>query len=287
MMLSSIYPLAGQLAWTGILSPNRHRRQSEKNQSSTTRVIYIMKKQDSKIRSCTLTGLLLAFCLAVPSYAAQPEPELKAYTATYDVKGRGISLGTAEISLQPYENMWRWRMTTQANAFVSLFTDDKPISETMFTWSTDGLRLQKIHIGDENDDKDVETASFDWDDGQIDVFRKNQESQVPLAAEVYDLQSVHLRAAIMQANQEDEASFQFYLKGKLVESKLVHVGNDSLQIGDRKIEASIYEHSISDSDKSLKYYYEAARPTLPLLIENEESGKSQSELRLQKVDWQS
>jgi len=246
-----------------------------------------MTKRDSKIRSCTLTGLLLALCLAVPSYAAQPEPELKAYTATYDVKGRGISLGTAEISLQPFENMWRWRMTTKANAFVSLFTDDKPVSETTFTWGTDGLHLQKIHIGDENDDKDVETASFDWDGGQMDVFRKNKESQVSLAAEVYDLQSVHLRAAIMQANQEDEASFQFYLKGKLVESKLVHVGNDSLQIGDRKIEASIYEHSISDSDKSLKYYYEAARPTLPLLIENEESGKSQSELRLQKVDWQS
>lgn len=278
---------SGLLARTGILPPNRHRRPGGKNQSSTTGVINLMTSKDSKTRSCALTGLLLALCLAAPSYAAQPKLQLKAYTATYNVKGKGISLGTAEISLQPIENMWRWRMSTQANAFVSLFTDDKPISETTFKWGTDGLRLQKIHIGDENDDKDVETASFDWNGGQMDVFRKNQESRVPLAAEVYDLQSVHLRAAIMQANQENEASFQFYYKGKLIESKLVHVGDESLQIGDRKIEASIYEHSISDSDKSLKYYYEAARPALPLLIENEESGKSQSELRLQKVDWQS
>lgn len=245
----------------------------------------MMTKQNSKIRSCTLTSLLLALCLAAPSYAAQPE--LQAYTATYSVKGRGMSLGTAEISLQPFENMWRWRMTTQANAFVSIFTSDKPVSETTFTWGADGLRLQKIHIGDENDDKDVETASFDWNAGQMDVLRKNKESKVKLAAEVYDLQSIHLRAAIMQANQEKEASFQFYNRGQLIESKLVHVGNDRLQIGDREFDASIYEHSISGSDKSLKYYYGAARPTLPLLIEDQKSGESRSELRLQEVDWKS
>lgn len=245
-----------------------------------------MAMQGLKKRSYTLAGLLLSLCLSAPSYAADPGLELQAYTATYSVTGRGISLGTAEISLQPFEGMWRWRMTTEANAFVSIFTNDKPYSETTFTWDTSGLRLQKIHIGDENGNKDAETANFDWEGGQMDVLRKRKERKAQLADEVYDLQSIHLRAAMMQANQEDEASFKLYYKGKLRASKLAYLGNDSLQIGDRKIDAHIYEHSISDSDKALKYYYEAARPLLPLLIQNRESGKSRSELRLQTVDWQ-
>jgi hypothetical protein len=182
--------------------------------------------------------------------------------------------------------MWRWRMTTEANAFVSLFTDEEPSSETTFTWNSDGLRLQNIHIGDENGDKGAETADFDWVGGKVDMVRKRKRRQAQLVDEVYDLQSVHLRAAIMQAKREDEASFQLYYKGKLHDSKLVYLGSESLWIGERKIDARVYEHSIVNSDKALKYYYEAARPLVPVLIENRKSGKSRSELRLQTVDGQ-
>ena len=244
-----------------------------------------MTRQLWRIRSFTLAGLWLTLCLAAPSQAANTDHDLRAYSATYSVKGRGISLGTAGISLQPSGGMWLWRMTTQANAFVSLFTNNKPFSETTFTWDAEGMRLQKIRIADENDRKDVETARFDWEGGQMNVLRKGKQRQVQLSDEVYDLQSIHLRTAIMQAHQENESTFQLYHKGKLHESKLAYVGNESLRIGDREIDARVYEHSIIGSEKSLKYYYDAAKPTVPLLIVDRKSGKNRSELRLRKVDW--
>jgi hypothetical protein len=244
-----------------------------------------MTKPVSNNRWYTLASLVLALCFGAASHATAAEFELEAYTATYGVKGRGISLGTATISLQPVEDMWLWRTTTKANAFVSIFTRNKPFSETTFSWSGDGLRLQKILIADENNKKDAETASFDWDGGSMDVLRKGKQKQLQLAEEVYDLQSVHLLAAIMQAKQQQQASFKLYRKGKLIDSKLVYLGNGKVKVAGQEIEARIYEHSISSSDESLEYYYEAARPLLPLLIKTRKSGKNRSEMRLKKADW--
>jgi len=239
----------------------------------------------SKNRWYTLASLMLALCLGTAAHAAAAELELRAYTATYGVKGRGISLGTASISLQPVEGMWRWRTTTKANAFVAIFTRDRPFSETTFSWSGDGLRLQNILIADENDKKDVETASFDWEAGSMEVLRKGKQKQLQLAEEVYDLQSVHLLAAIMQARHQQQASFKLYRKGKLIDSKLVYIGDGSVKVDGREVEARIYQHSISSSDESLEYYYEADRPLLPLLIKTRKSGKNRSEMRLRKADW--
>ncbi len=247
-----------------------------------------MTMRTSNNRWYTPASLLLALCLGVASQAgAAEELELRAYTATYGVKGRGIALGTAEISLQPFEGGWRWRTTTRANAFVSLFTRDRPFSETTFSWNGDELRLQKILIADENDRKDVETASFDWAGGSVDILRKGKQKQLQLTQEVYDLQSVHLLAAIMQTRQQQEVSFKLYRKGKLIDSKLVYLGSGKLEVAGEEIDAHIYEHSISGSKESLEYYYEASRPLLPLLIKTRKSGKNRSQLKLRSTDWQS
>lgn len=233
----------------------------------------------------SIHSLWLALLLCVPLQAA--ELPLRAFTATYNVKASGMSLGTAELSLEPWEQQWRWRMTTRVSSFFSIFVQDRPYSETRFTLGEDGLHLQRIVIGDDNDSNDVETADFDWESGEAKVLRKGKRRSLKLTTDVYDLQSIHLLAASMQLRQQRENRVMFYRKGKLSEARLVYLGEGSVEIDGKEVDARIYEHTLIGRDESLKYYYDARNPLLPLLIQSNESGKSKSRLKLLRVDWRS
>jgi hypothetical protein len=239
----------------------------------------------SNSRFCLIPSLWLALWLCAPLHAA--ELPLRAFTATYKVKASGMTLGTAELSLEPYEQQWRWRLTTKVNAFISVFVSDQPYSETVFTQNRDRLLLQSIVIGDEKDKDDIETAKFDWQSGIMKVLRKGKHKNRTLTTDVYDLQSIHLLAAAMQLSNQQDSRVQFYRKGKLIEARLVYLGEGNVNIDDKEIAAHIYEHSISGSKESLKYYYDLQHPLLPLLIQSNESGKSKSSMKLLKVEWRS
>lgn len=244
-----------------------------------------MTRSRSNNRFCLIPSLWLVLWLCAPLQAA--ELPLRAYTATYKVKASGMTLGTAELSLEPYEQQWRWRLTTKVNAFISIFVSDQPYSETVFVQSGDKLQLQSIVIGDKKDPDDIETAKFDWQLGQMNVLRKGRHRERTLTTDVYDLQSIHLLAAAMQLSNQRDSRVQFYRKGKLIEARLVYLGEGSVKINNKKITTHIYEHSISGSEESLKYYYDPQQPLLPLLIQSNESGKSKSSMKLLKVEWRS
>jgi len=248
-----------------------------------------MTRSCSSTRFYSIPSLGLALCLSLwlcaPLQAA--ELPLRAFSATYDVKSGGMTLGTAKLSLEPYEQQWRWRLTTKVNAFISIFVSDQPYSETVFTQSGNRMLLQSIVIGDENDSKDIETADFDWQQGKMKVLRKGKHKKRELTTDVYDLQSIHLLGAAMQLSDRQESRVQFYRKGKLIEAQMVYRGESKVRLKDKEVATHIYEHSISGADESLKYHYDQHNPLLPVLIQSNESGKSKSSMKLLKVEWQS
>jgi hypothetical protein len=245
-----------------------------------------MTRTCSNSRFHSIPSLLLALCLCATTAQAAEVP-LRAFSASYDLTADGLSLGTAELSLEPYGKLWRWRLTTRARGIYSLFIRDKPYSETTFTQDMDGVRLQQIVIADENDKDDIETASFDWEHGQLQVLRKGRRHKLALGKGVYDLQSIHVLAADMQLTQRDNSTVQFYRKGKLVKSRLAYLGEGSIDVDGEETVARIYEHTVSGSKEKLKYYYDERNPLLPVLIESSKSGDSPSTLKLRKVDWRS
>lgn len=261
-------------------------------------VKYTMNRSFSKIRSSILpeshflttlwlTTVLLSFALAVSTGVMAAEAPLRAFTASYDVTKGGMKLGTAELSLEPLEQIWRWRLTTRPSGLLAMVTRKKPYSETTFIREYDQIRLQQIVIADENDSKNLESASFDWKNRQMKALRKGKRSSVNLTTEVYDYQSIHLLARAMQLQQLNEVTFTFYRKAKLVKSRLVYRGRGLVKVGDRDTNANIFEQTISGSKTTVKYSYDQQNPLLPLLIETRKGDDSPSIMTLNKVDWRS
>lgn len=261
-------------------------------------VKYTMNRPCSKLRSSIppdlrllasglLATLLLGLVLGISNGAMAAEVPLRAFTASYDLSMSGMKLGTSELTLEPREQMWRWRLTTRPSGLVSMFTSKKPYSETTFIQDRDQMHLLQIVISDENDSKNLESASFDWGSRQMQVLRKGKHSSVTLTNDVYDYQSIHLLATAMQLQQLTEAIFTFYRKGKLVESRLVFRGQSSVKVGDSNTDANIFVQTISGSKTTVKYSYDLQNPLLPLLIESRKGDDAPSTMTLRKVDWRS
>jgi hypothetical protein len=235
-----------------------------------------------------LTTLLLSIALTVSTgVVAAEEVTLRAFTASYNLTKSGIKLGTVELSLEPQEQIWRWRLITRPSGLLAMATSKKPYSETTFIREHDQIRLQQILIADENDSKNLESASFDWKSRKMKVLRKGKRSSVNLTTEVYDYQSIHLLAAAMQLQQLNEVTFTFYRKGKLVESRLVYHGKASLKVGDRDTNANIFVQTISGSKTRVEYSYDLKNSLLPLLVESRKGNDAPSTMTLRKVDWHS
>jgi len=170
------------------------------------------------------SSLLLAYCLSLPAFAE--EVPLRAFTASYSLHKGNMHIGAVELSLEPFEQLWRWRLSTRARGIYAMLIHKKPYSETTFSHDKDDVRLQQIVISDEKDDEEYESANFDWEARRMKVLRKGKRGKVALVAEVYDYLSIHLLAAAMQQHQRDEETVDFYRKGKLVKSTLVYLGDE-------------------------------------------------------------
>ncbi len=227
--------------------------------------------------------LLLTLSMFSPGSAA--EVPLRAFGASYDLYKGGMHIAVAEISLQDIDGLWRWSMTTRARGIYALFISSNPYSETTFTQDNDAIQLQQILVTNMKDKKKNESANFDWNNGTIAVLRRGKQKELPLAASVYDYNSIHLLTAAMQLRQQENATVDFYRKGKLVKSRVVYGGTGNVDINGESVGAVIYEQVMVRSNSKIKYYYDAENPLLPLRIERLESGESPAVLSLRKVDW--
>jgi len=234
-------------------------------------------------RCVSIPSLLLALCLSLPALAG--ENHLRAFTASYNLHHGSLHLGTAELSLEPVKQLWRWRLSSRARGIYAMFVHKKPYSETSFSYDEDRLRLQQIIIADEKDKDEYESASFDWKASRMKSLRKGKHKQAKLTGEVYDLQSVHLLAAAMQRRQDSEASVDFYRKGNLVKSRLVYRGEETIDVGGKQTEARVFRQTIEGSDSVIRYFYDAENPLLPLLIENRDGDDKPNLLKLNEVKW--
>jgi hypothetical protein len=235
----------------------------------------------SKSRSFSIPSIALAFLLGFPALAT--EVPLQAFSASYDLYRGNLHVGTAELSLAPSDKMWRWQLNTRARGIYALLTRRKPYSETAFKLEHGGIRLQSIEIRDGKDGKKRESASFDWQTGQVKTMRKDRQRQFPLAAEVYDYQSIHLLTAAMQLRDSEEETVDFYRKGKIVKSTLSYTGEEIINVGDEEVRTRAYRQIVDQSSTVLRYFYRAEQPLAPVLIENRKGDNSPITFRLREV----
>jgi hypothetical protein len=196
-----------------------------------------------------------------------------------------MHIAVAQLSLQGSDELWRWRMTTRARGIYAIFSKKSPYSETSFKQNNNDIQLHQIVVTDTKNKKKYESANFDWNKGSIAVLRRGKQNQLPLNAEVYDYNSIHLLTAAMYLQQLKNKTIDFYRKGKLVKSRVVYSGEGSVDIDGNAIEALVFEQVIVGSNSKIKYYYDSNNPLLPLRIEKLESGESPTILSLREVNW--
>lgn len=238
------------------------------------------------LRSIRHSSFILSLLwLATVSLPARAEVPLRAFSATYSLYQGGMHVANTELSLQQMDDGWRWQMKTSARGIYALFVNKRPHAETHFIVDNNKFRLQQILVTDSNDQKNQESAQFDWNAGKIRVMRKGNRLELPLTNEVFDHQSIHFLAAAMLWQRQSSKSVDFYRKGRLSKSLFHFSGKGKVKLEDKSHEVNIFEQLIVRSNARLKYYYDAANPMLPLRIEKLESGESPTVMNLTRVDW--
>ncbi|MGD2170796.1 MAG: DUF3108 domain-containing protein [Gammaproteobacteria bacterium] len=243
-----------------------------------------MNRCRSKLPSLTRLSLLLIALASGPA-AAAAEVALRPFSASYDLYQGGMHLAIMDLRLERQGEVWRWVSITRARGIYKLFTDKQPYSETRFERFGDQLLTIEITLGENGGEQPEENARFDWEKGRLEVLRKGKSKDLRLHDQVYDYQSIHLLAASMGQQQLDKATIDFYRSGKLVKSRFIFSGRQTVDVGGSSVEANVYEQVLAKSKSKIKYYYDAQKPLLPLRIEKLEAGESPSILSLREVKW--
>lgn len=238
-----------------------------------------------KNRSNTLLSLLLLPCLTFISPGSFAEISLRPFSAKYDLYHGGMYIAVSEHNLRRSGEHWRWSTLTTARSIYSWFTDERPYTETTFSQIECEILLREILIADAGSDRKTESARFNWDISELEVKRKGKQKQLQLAAPIYDYQSIHLLAAAMHQQRLDQQTIDFYRRGQLVKSRLSYNGSDKIDVNGKSVSAIVFEQVIVKSNSTIKYYYDAENPLLPLRIVKYKSGKKPSILKLRKVEW--
>ncbi|MFT5663290.1 MAG: hypothetical protein ACI9JR_000673 [Gammaproteobacteria bacterium] len=232
-------------------------------------------------------NLLIFLCLLAfnvsPGIAS--EARLQPFQANYSLYISGLHVGNSKLTLSQSGNLWRWQTLSKPRGIYSLVTNKKPYSETTFLLKANRHHIQNILLSDEGDKNLYETAQFDWQRQQMKVLRKKITSSVTLDGDVYDYHSINWQMAKMMVAGQTDAVVDFYLKGEIVKSDIKKIEDKNLQIAGRLITAVVYELSTEDKESKLRYFYDPAKPLLPLKIEKIAPGKKTSILLLKNFAW--
>lgn len=226
----------------------------------------------------TLSWLLLLACAG----ASANEPPLHAFSASYDLYKGGRHVGITELRLERVDDHWQWSSLTRPRGVYAWFVRKRPVTRTRFGHHAGRLRLHEIVIADARRDEPEESAHFDWERGEMRVERKGKRRKLDLDDEVYDYQTVHLLAAGMQQRGQQQATIEFYRKGKLVESSIEYRGQERIEFDGKPLSASVFQQVVERSDATIRYYYDPANPLRPLRIETSEPGEKPALLRLRE-----
>jgi hypothetical protein len=228
-------------------------------------------------------GLFLLILNITPSIAN--ELTLRAFDANYSLHIAGLHVGYSTLSLSQSGNLWRWQTSSEPRGVYSLLTNKKPYSETRFLLDDGRHLIQNLLISDEGDKHLYETAHFNWQKNQAKVLRKKVTSTASLSGDVYDYHSINWLVANMMKTKKIKHKVDFYVKGTIVKSVVKRIDDKNIEIAGQKVSAWVYEQTTANSSSKLQYYFNPAKPLLPLKIEKIQPGKKTAILLLKSATW--
>jgi hypothetical protein len=228
-------------------------------------------------------GLFLLILNITPSIAN--EFALRAFDANYSLHIAGLHVGYSTLSLSQSGNLWRWQTSSEPRGVYSLLTNKKPYSETRFLLDNGRHLIQNLLISDEGDKNLYETAHFNWQKSQAKILRKRVTSTASLSGDVYDYHSINWLVANMMKTEKNKLKVNFYVKGAIVKSIVKRIDDKNIEVAGQKVSAWVYEQTTANSSSKLQYYFNPAKPLLPLKIEKIKPGKKTAILLLKSATW--
>ena len=227
--------------------------------------------------------LLISFLLVSMASSYADDDSLQAFRASYDLFRNDKQVGETYLVIEKGINRLSMQMITKPSGLYALITNLKPVTETTLVRTKGDFRLSTVRILTNIDDVPQEVVELDWQKAILTARRKNKQYLLPLSEAVYDYLSIHWLAAQMSLANSDQYQLKFYRKGKLMTSTLTRAGLETLDIGGKRIETTVFEQSFKDSSRRLKYHYDRQNPWLPMRIERSKKGKKTTVLLLKSV----
>lgn len=236
-----------------------------------------------KKRHCYL--FLLVAILLLPLQSAKADDDLfSAFQARYDLFKNDRQIGETILEAEKSDGRIRWQSTTIPSGLLALITSQQPYSESILIRTKGDYRLSSVRISTGIKESPEEIAEFDWQQSLLSARRKSKQVKLPLTGEVYDYLSIHWLAAQMSLADADQYKLTFYRSGKLMRSKLVRTGIESLEIGGKSVEATVYEQSFEGSSRRLTYHYGQKNRWLPLRIQRNRKSKKTIVMLLKSLE---
>lgn len=211
------------------------------------------------------------------------------FEATYKVEKNGFDAIRMTLSLKKDQDLWILSSYSEAIGVVSLFAGDQNVTEQS-TFTIDGedklmpKEYRYIHKGsDKNRDQHY---VFDWLRGKINIDYRGDEKILPLNAGTLD--SFSAQYALIRDAQKNQQEFTYSVisKGEPEIHRFVKLGNEILNTKLGKLDTIKLQRQKNDKDMTTYTTWHAPLLNyLPVKILKQENGKTELEMRLQKVKW--
>ena len=232
---------------------------------------------------CSLRFVLLLLVL-VPTSSLADAPSIAPFSAIYTLYKGGLKVGESKLTVELSDSDMRWSLSSHASGIYALLTNKEPFSESVLQRSNESYQLTSIKLSNHQGDQPIESALFDWQKNKLKIKRKGKSKNIKLINTVFDYLSIHWLSAQMTINASTKTDFNFYRKGKLVNSTLKLLGEPEINIKEDTITTRLYEQNFKNSKTRYRYYYDLKNPLLPIKIERKKTGKKSTIMLFERLE---
>jgi Protein of unknown function (DUF3108) len=222
--------------------------------------------------------------LSWPAGAAEaPPPELKPFTATFNISWHGIAAGTAQLQLQRLEEgRWSYQSLSTARGLFRLAMPAELRSRSIFT-IRDGRILPDRFTADDgasSSSKDQD-LKFDWSIGRVTGVAEKRPVDLPLKPGVLDTMSVQI--ALMHELLVGNTPRYFVIvdKDRIKDYTYTSIGEENLVTPIGEYRTLIFRSTRPGSNTGTYFWCAPALGFLPLKVERREGSKVQWSMSLQ------
>jgi hypothetical protein len=225
-----------------------------------------------------------AACLPLLAGALEaPTPELKPFTATFNITWHGLSAGTAQLQLQHLDDgRWSYQSLSTARGLFRLAMPAELRSRSVFS-IRDGRILPDRFTADDgaastSKDQDLH---FDWSTGRVTGIAEKRRVDLPLKPGVLDTMSVQI--ALMHELLVGNTPRYVVIvdKDRIKDYTYSAIGEETLATPIGEYRTLIFRSTRPGSDTGTYFWCAPALGFLPLKVERREGSKVQWSMSLQ------